>query len=180
MPGIRTDALPPRLGLVAASPGRPSALDGAWWPRSPDLGAEAPSLLAAVGAARGSRAIHLTYDPSIWDPNPGRMYVDGHRVKVGWFRAGDPHQVTVTLINGTRLVLMVVPSEMDANQASWALERSVEPGNVLRPGELLELARLSGRDDGLQRWFGEGGMASRPASSEDGPTAGQARVQEQQ
>lgn len=141
------ERLPPRLGLLAASRERPGALDGAWWPRSSDLAAEAPSLLAAIWAARDSKPLHMTYDPGIWDSHPARVYVDGHRVKAGWFSTDDPHQVTVALANGTRLILAVVPSDLDAEQASWALERSIERDNVLGPAELLTLARQAGRDD---------------------------------
>lgn len=136
--------LPPRLRLLAASRKRPGPLDGAWWPRSSDLAAEAPALLAAIWAARDSKPLHMTYDPGIWDSHPARVYVDGHRVKAGWFRTGDPHQVTVALANGTRLILLVVPSDLGADEASWALERSIEPDNVLGPAQLLALLHQAG------------------------------------
>ncbi|MGN6634127.1 MAG: DUF5994 family protein [Oryzihumus sp.] len=144
MPITQGGLLPPRLGLRAASRERPGPLDGAWWPRSSDLTAEAPSLLAAIWAARDSKPLHMTYDPGIWDSHPARVYVDGHRVKVGWFRTDDPHQVTVALANGTRLIFMVVPSDLDADQTSWAMERSIEPDNVHGPAELLALSRQAG------------------------------------
>lgn len=138
------ERLPARLRLRAASRERPGPLDGAWWPRSSDLAAEAPSLLAAIWAARDSKPLHMTYDPGIWDSHPARVYVDGHRVKAGWFRTGDPHQVTVALANGTRLILLVVPSDLGADEASWALERSIEPDNVLGPAQLLALLHQAG------------------------------------
>ena len=143
--------LAPRLSLRVASRERPGRLDGAWWPRSSDLAAEAPSLLAAIWEARDSKPLHMTYDPGLWDSHPARVYVNGHRVKAGWFRTDDPHQVTVALANGTRLIFLVVPSDLDAGQASWALARSVEPDNALGPAELLALSRQAGRDDDIQR-----------------------------
>ena len=162
---VGSDRRAARLRLAADPADRQAVLDGAWWPRSSDLVAEAPSMLAALGAASTSQPIHLTYDPSSWAPNPGRVCLDGHQVKAGWFRSDDPHQVAVALSDGTRLILMVVPPDTDLEQASWAMRRSVEPGNVLGPRELLALARLAGRDDGLQRWLGEGGSATQPRAS---------------
>ena len=150
-PHAQGSRLSPRLSLRAASRERPGALDGAWWPRSSDLAAEAPSLLAAIWAARDSKPLHMTYDPGIWDSHPARVYVDGHRVKAGWFRTDDAHQVTVALANGTRLILVVIPSDLDADQASWAMQRSIEPDNVMGPAELLALSRQAGRDDEIQR-----------------------------
>ena len=129
-------------------------------------------MLAAIGAARTSQPIHLTYDPSNWAPDPGRVYVDGHQVNAGWFRSDEPHQVAVALSDGSRLILMVVPPNTDLEQASWAMRRSVEKGNVLGPAELLALARLAARDDGLQRWFGEGGCATQPRASAASPAGG--------
>lgn len=129
-------------------------------------------MLAAVRVARTSQPIHLTYDPSNWDTKPGRVYVDGHQVKAGWFRSDDSHQVAVALSDGTRLILMVVPPDTDLEQASWAMRRSVEQGNVLGPAELLALARLAGGDDGLQRWFGEGGAATQPRAAVTSPAGG--------
>lgn len=126
-------------------------------------------------ATRTSQPIHLTYDPSSWDPNAGRVYVDGHQVKAGWFRSDDPHQVAVALSDGTRLILMVFPPDTDLEQASWAMRRSVEQGNVLGPGQLLALARLAGGDDGLQRWFGEGGSATQLRASVVTTPAGRRR-----
>lgn len=42
-------------------------------------------------------------------------------------------------------------SDLDAEQASWTLERSIERDNVLGPAELLTLSRQAGRDDEPQR-----------------------------
>lgn len=122
----------------------------------------------------------MTYDPGIWDSHPERVYVKGHRVKAGWFRTDDPHQVTVALANGTRLILLVVPLDLEADQASWALERSIEPDNVLGPAALLELARLGGGDDELQRWFGEGGLAAQPRSAGTSPAGESPHSSEEQ
>jgi hypothetical protein len=134
-----------------------------------DLTREAPSLLDAVGRARGSRAVHLTYDPSVWNSDPKRVYLDGHRAKIGWFHMADPHQVTVSMLNGTRVILMVVPPEMDAGQARWVLDRSIEPGNDLRPSQLLTEALVEA-EDGIERWFGEGGLATRADTDIDSLT----------
>ncbi|MEI5098663.1 DUF5994 family protein [Streptomyces sp. PmtG] len=73
---------PPLLRLcLAPRAGGPRAIDGAWWPRSYDLLAELPGLLAGLPRTWG----HITsvvLDGSVWSPTPGRMFVAGQVVRL--------------------------------------------------------------------------------------------------
>jgi hypothetical protein len=62
---------------------RPKALttgyvDGAWWPRSRDLAAELPALLA-VPAVRLGEIPRVSYDLTEWETAPPEITADGGR-----------------------------------------------------------------------------------------------------
>ncbi|GGV22824.1 DUF5994 family protein [Streptomyces spectabilis] len=56
----------------------PRRIDGAWWPRSPDLVSELPRLLAALPHAWG-QVTSVLVDEAVWSPFPGRLLV-AHQV----------------------------------------------------------------------------------------------------
>ncbi|MGH3674573.1 MAG: DUF5994 family protein [Mycobacterium sp.] len=60
-----------RLALCSRSP-LPGAVDGAWWPKSADLRAELPDLVAVIGLSIG-RVHRVVYDPSLWPNAPSRV-----------------------------------------------------------------------------------------------------------
>ncbi len=85
-------------------------LDGAWWPRSRDLAAELPQLVAALDPLWG-RITRITVNPTHWPSDfPRRVPVEGHVVKVGWFLGEqDPHQLLLLSYRTARWDLLVVP-----------------------------------------------------------------------
>jgi hypothetical protein len=90
------------------------AFDGAWWPRSRDLGAELPELVAAL-ATLGVRVERFTYSVDAWDhPVQRKVVVAGRSVRTGAFRTMDQRLVSLTVDGDRRVDLLVVPPEADA------------------------------------------------------------------
>ncbi|MGY2079935.1 DUF5994 family protein [Modestobacter sp. SYSU DS0657] len=89
------------------------AVDGAWWPRSRDLAAELPELVAAL-AGLGVRVERFTYPSTVWQPVDRRIAVAGRIVRTGAFTSMDPQLVSLTVEDDRRLDLLVVPPEADA------------------------------------------------------------------
>ncbi|MFI2752892.1 DUF5994 family protein [Cellulomonas sp. P22] len=110
---------------------------GAWWPWNRDLAAQAPALLTAVGAAFRSSVVHLVYDRASWSPVPHRLPIGGGYVKAGWFDLQDPHQVSLRMYDGHRVVLLVVPPEAGRRTALRAMHQAADPYNRLGPAQIL-------------------------------------------
>jgi hypothetical protein len=124
-----------RLALVSGTPR--GLVDGAWWPRSADLSAEITLLVDAVSDAFAGRVVRVTYDRSVWVRVPRRLPYRGSYIHSGWFQMTEPHHITLVMLNGTRVVLLVIPPDLARDQGVWALQRAVEPGNHLSPDAIL-------------------------------------------
>ncbi|MCX4458311.1 DUF5994 family protein [Streptomyces sp. NBC_01340] len=72
-----------RLRLLAqpAQGHMPRRIDGAWWPRSPDLTSELPWLLGGLPHAWGQVSSVLV-DGAVWFPFPGRVLVADQVVRL--------------------------------------------------------------------------------------------------
>ncbi|MFB7667784.1 DUF5994 family protein [Kitasatospora sp. NPDC056138] len=105
---------------------RERVLDGAWWPRSRDVGAELPGLGRAltghIGAVTG-----VGLDAEAWDDVPARLVVDGRSVRIDRYPAGDD---TVIVTRGDRdhFSLLVVSSQASQEAALAMMARAVEAG----------------------------------------------------
>ena len=125
-----------RVRLRTSASGSDAAFDGAWWPRSHDLAAELPELVAAL-ATQGLRVERFTYPEAAWAPIDRKMAVAGRTVRTGAFRSMDPALVSITVDGDRRLDLLVVPPEADALTGVRALrlaglrEESGSPQRVL-------------------------------------------------
>ena len=110
---------PPRLKLqLRRKPTAPTTgyVDGAWWPRSRDLTAELPALLAVLAARLGPIA-RIAYRLAPWDPSARRVNPDGTVARLGGYRAFNADTVDVMTSSGHRLTLLVVPPEHGARAA---------------------------------------------------------------
>ena len=116
----------------------PALLDGAWWPRSRDLGAELPQLVAALDPLWG-RITRVTVNPTHWPAAfPRKVPVDGHVVKVGWFLAEqDPHQLLLLSYRTSRWDLLVVPPETDPATAAWLMTAASDPQRTSTGSQLV-------------------------------------------
>jgi hypothetical protein len=84
--------------------------DGAWWPRSRVLAVELPTLLSAwpVGDGYISRVIYSVHD---WEDRPRSVLIPNRRglLKTGNFPTDDRHQLVITMLDGQRRALVVIP-----------------------------------------------------------------------
>ena len=167
-------ATPLRLQLDPNRPAEPY-LDGAWWPRSTELPAELPALLAELSAHLGSIAL-VGYYRDAWNAAPGHLDLAGHPVHLQGFVSPNPPTLVVIADTGRRVTLRVVPPGTDGASASQAMtadtHRSAEPrtGGPVTEASAAEtrsldelaarLARLPGNTDPEQtalisKWVGE-------------------------
>jgi hypothetical protein len=95
----------------------PRRLDGVWWPRSRDLVAELPALLAALPRAWGDIA-SVTVNGSAWSAAPSRILVADHVVRLCKTAAQHAPNTVVLLAPGHgRWDLLVVPPDTTAEAA---------------------------------------------------------------
>ncbi|MFD3590239.1 DUF5994 family protein [Streptomyces sp. NPDC058683] len=106
-----------RLRLVSqpAQGHMPRRIDGAWWPRSPDLATELPRLLAGLPHAWG-QVTSVLVDETVWSPFPNRLLVANQVVRLR--RTTTQHSPsTVCLLapgRGRCDLLVVPPAATDA------------------------------------------------------------------
>ncbi|MFC4471770.1 DUF5994 family protein [Streptomyces xiangluensis] len=113
-----TTALPPPLPShpvlrlrLAPHGGMPRPIDGAWWPRSYDLLAELPRLLAGLPRAWGHIS-SVTVNGAVWSATPGRMLVVNQVVRLRRTLAASAQHTVVLIAPGRgRWDLLVVPPE---------------------------------------------------------------------
>jgi hypothetical protein len=109
-----------RLGRSPAIPHREDT-DGIWWPRSLDLVAELPPLLAALHAT-GCSARRVTYNLDAWQPAPHKALIGGVVVRLGGYRRLSAAVLHVTAAGASvPLVLLVIPPSADEDVALSAL-----------------------------------------------------------
>ena len=158
---------PPRLTLrLKLKPRAPTTgyVDGAWWPRSRELSAELPALLAVL-AIRLGRIERVSYNLTTWDTAPRHLPVDGHQLRLGGFHAQHPHTVDVIGPDGSRLTLLVVPPETNPATAHQALLKAGRRDSIDSVDDLLALPAIAEPgpatdlpiDPATQRWEAAGG-----------------------
>ncbi|WP_371580578.1 DUF5994 family protein [Streptomyces sp. NBC_01314] len=135
----RSSSLSPRLSLAPVGPA-PALLDGAWWPRSRDLGAELLPLTAVLDPLWG-RITRVTVNPLHWPVAPRKVPVAGHVVKVGWFLTEqDPHELLLLSYRTGRWNLLVVPPQTPADSAAWLMAAASDPLGTSTASRLMEEA----------------------------------------
>ncbi|MCG8966296.1 DUF5994 family protein [Streptomyces sp. CL12-4] len=154
------------LAPVGSAPG---LLDGAWWPRSRDLAAELPSLLALLDPLWG-RITRVTVNPVHWPVVPRKVPIAGHVVKVGWFLAEqDPHELLLLSYRVGRWNLLVIPPATPPVSAAWLMAAASDPLSMSTASRLMaEAARLrtvAETDRASEAvWTSEGGHMVDPAA----------------
>ncbi|MEU9916368.1 DUF5994 family protein [Streptomyces sp. NBC_00490] len=96
---------------LAPRGGMPRPIDGAWWPRSYDLLAELPQLLAGLPRAWG-HITSATVNGTTWSAVPGRMLVFNQVVRLRRsLTASAPHTIVLLAPGRGRWDLLVVPPD---------------------------------------------------------------------
>jgi hypothetical protein len=155
----------PRLSLAPVGPA-PPLLDGAWWPRSRDLGAELPALIAVLDPLWG-RITRVTVNPTHWPAVPRKVPVAGHVVKVGWFLAEqDPHELLLLSYRAGRWNLLVVPPQTPPESAARLMAAASDPLGMATASRLMQAEarmRTAHEDDRAVEavWDSEGGHEPR-------------------
>ncbi|WP_369237116.1 DUF5994 family protein [Streptomyces sp. R21] len=169
---IPASASPPLRLQLAPTGSNPALIDGAWWPRSRDLAAELPALVAVLDPLWG-RITHVTVNPTFWPVIPRRIPVHGHVVRVGWFRAEqDPHKLLLFSYTVGRWDLLVIPPGTGAVTAARLMNtakdpsRSLTASGLIQEAEFFRTAAEADWDSARERvWDSEGGQdADRTAS----------------
>lgn len=145
----------PRLSLKPATPAT-GVVDGGWWPRSWDLAAEVPALLAALAPHLGS-VEGVSYNLDDWGPTPRKITIGGARVRLAGYRS--LHRNTID-VHGARhhVTLLVVAPEAAASVAHATLRDAGHPGNIDGVETLLRTSVDRSADDaGDRRWETDGG-----------------------
>ncbi|MFE2682852.1 DUF5994 family protein [Streptomyces mirabilis] len=130
-----------RLRLVAqpAQGHMPRRIDGAWWPRSPDLTSELPRLLAGLPQSWGQVSSVLV-DGAVWSPFPARLLVADQVVRLRRTNTQHTPSTVCLLAPGRgRWDLLVVPptaTEAEAmrlmDSVDTAVKDSVRLGTAVR------------------------------------------------
>ncbi|WP_151478001.1 DUF5994 family protein [Streptomyces albicerus] len=162
-PTLEDRPSPPYLRMsLAPSGSAPALLDGAWWPRTRDLGAELPSLTAVLDPLWG-RITKVAVNPAHWPTVPRKVPVDGHVVKVGSFLAEqDPHQLLLLSYRVGRWDLLVIPPQTTPVSAAWLMAAASDPLRTSTSSQLMEeaarLRTVSETDRAVEAvWDSEGG-----------------------
>ncbi|MET8860968.1 DUF5994 family protein [Streptomyces sp. NPDC004579] len=128
-----------RLSLAPIGPA-PALLDGAWWPRARDLGAELPALTAVLDPLWG-RITRVTVNPTHWPVVPRKVPVAGHVVNVGCFLAAqDPHELLLLSYHMGHWNLLVIPPRTDPVSAAWLMAAASDPLGTSTASRLMEEA----------------------------------------
>ncbi|MCU7827374.1 DUF5994 family protein [Kitasatospora sp. DSM 101779] len=114
---------------------REGALDGAWWPRSRDIGAELPGLITALTEHLGP-VLSVGLDTDAWDDIPARLVIDDRSVHIDRYPVGDD---TVIITRGDRdhFSLLVVPPQASREAALAAMTRAIEAGGTDSARQIL-------------------------------------------
>jgi len=132
-------------------------LDGAWWPFSRDLTAEALDLVDHFPASfdRIRRVVYSTPD---WDVAPPRIKAAEVFVSLASFPRDDTHRVLlISVARSGVLQLLVVPPEWDDRAARHAMRIAAMPSNVKSAATILSEFEDQDRAGLLAHWDDDGG-----------------------
>ncbi|WP_406170339.1 DUF5994 family protein [Streptomyces sp. NBC_00996] len=114
---------------LAPRGGMPRPIDGAWWPRSYDLLAELPRLLAGLPRAWG-HITSVTVNGATWSAVPGRMLVFNQVIRLRRsLTASAPHTIVLLAPGRGRWDLLVVPPDT-TEEAAEPLMAAAAGGHV--------------------------------------------------
>jgi len=153
---------------------RPGVVDGAWWPRTTDLVAEIACLEALLGRRAGN-VERIMYNIDAWDPAPKRTVIEGRSVRLDGYRHLPTHMLCVLGLDGTRLVLLVIPAGTEAAAAQALLTAAARPGSEFTADELVASGTRRNLENihnrvALCRWDDEGGHDA-PVALQDRDTS---------
>jgi hypothetical protein len=135
----------PRLQLKPESTAATGFVDGGWWPRSRDLGAELPDLLAALKARIGP-VERVSYHLGDWDDTERAITAGGNVVRLSGFRSQTAGTIDV-LASRLRMTLLVVPADAASESAHDVLANAGRRDNADDVASLLHSFNGTGEPD---------------------------------
>ena len=137
----------PRLRLKPKAP-QSGYVDGAWWPRSDDLAAELPDLLAVLSVRLG-RIDRVLYNLNEWAKPSAKLVTGGRRVRLDGYRRQPLNTLEVLGLNRNKIALLVVPPDTDPNEAHATLMAAAAPSND-STGDSLLMNSARDRENSMQ------------------------------
>ncbi|GLY49889.1 DUF5994 family protein [Lentzea sp. NBRC 102530] len=131
-------------------------VDGAWWPRSRDLAAELPALLAVL-AVRLGEIPRVSYNLTEWDTAPRQIAAAGVRVRLSGFWSRPAHTVDLVAGDRRRITLLVLPPGADPSAAHRTMMRAARRGNADTVEDVLREPVPATETSTVDRWNDEGG-----------------------
>ena len=144
--------------------GRPSALDGAWWPQTRNLQVELADLVDHFPPDIG-RVDRAVISPPDWLPAARRIQIARGFLKVGSFPRDDTHVVLLRMSTGEVLTVLVVPPTTSASQADQIMRAATSAGNQLAGQAIFDMAAARGQfgdDASADHWDDDGGASAHP------------------
>ncbi|MFI1505200.1 DUF5994 family protein [Streptomyces sp. NPDC020597] len=129
---------------METTPRRSGTFDGAWWPRSRDLGGQLSGLLAVLSARLGPLA-RVGLDAGAWDERPGRLVVDGRTVRIDWSAVSDDTMI-VTRGDQDHFLFLVIPPQTAPSQARAAMAMAVRDDNDASAERILATTGVTPAD----------------------------------
>ena len=126
----------PRLRLKPKAP-QSGYIDGAWWPRSDDLAAELPDLLAVLSVRLG-RIDRVMYNVNEWAKASPKIATGERRVRLDGYQRQPTNTVEVLGLNRNRIALLVVAPNTDPDRAHAALMAAATPSDKSTVQSLLD------------------------------------------
>jgi hypothetical protein len=114
---------------------REGVLDGAWWPRSRDIGAELPGLVSALNEYLGP-ITRVGLDTTAWEDLPTRLVIGDRVVRIDSYPVGD-NTVLITRGDRDHFALLVVPPQSTPEAARVAMAQAVRADNLADAKQIL-------------------------------------------
>jgi hypothetical protein len=137
-PGLQAAPDGARLSLGPAK-ARRAGINGGWWPRSRDAGAELPGLIAGL-STRAGRVNRVALQVGAFGNIPRQLTVGGRKVRVAWFRYMNMHTVSLTMADRDDLTLLVIPPQASPVTAAEALRLAASGRHTGPPEAILAAA----------------------------------------
>jgi Family of unknown function (DUF5994) len=125
---MATQSPPSRLALRPVPDRR--LHDGVWWPQSRQLSDQLGQLLALWPPTAG-RIVRVLYSPPDWDDRPRSVPIPGGRIKTGCFPRDDTRQLILSMLDGSRRTLTVIPPDTSAEVAAGVLSEVIEEAGTV-------------------------------------------------
>lgn len=107
----------------------PGIVQGAWWPRTRDLAAELPPLIAVLDA-NWTEITRATVNVAMWPDIPNVLRAGKHNVHIGWFDTEQqPDDLCVLTYLAGRWDLLVIPPETEPERAALLMAAAADVDN---------------------------------------------------